>query len=109
MSDLILYTSDDGKTRMNLRVDGKTVWLTQAEIAELFATTPQNVTIHIRSIYDEGELIEAATCKDSLQVRSEGGRQVERSLKLYSLDLILAIGFRVRSPRGTQLEVNRIT
>lgn len=102
MSDLILYTSDDGKTRMNLRVEGQTIWLTQAEIAELFQTTPQNITIHIRSIYDEGELTEAATCKDSLQVRTEGGRQVARSLKLYSLDLILAIGFRVRSPRGTQ-------
>jgi hypothetical protein len=102
MSDLILYTSEDGKTRMNLRVDGERIWLTQAEIAELFQTTPQNVTTHIRSIYDEGELMEGATCKESLQVRSEGNRQVERSLKLYSLDLILAIGFRVRSPRGTQ-------
>lgn len=102
MSDLILYTSDDGKTRMNLRVEGQTIWLTQAEIAELFQTTPQNITTHIRSIYDEGELNEAATCKESLQVRSEGDRQVERSLKFYNLDLILAIGFRVRSPRGTQ-------
>jgi hypothetical protein len=102
MSDLILYTSDDGKTRMNLRVDGQTIWLTQAEIAELFLTTPQNVTTHIRSIYDDGELGEEATCKESLQVRSEGDRKVERSLRLYSLDLILAIGFRVRSPRGTQ-------
>ncbi len=102
MSDLILYTSDDGTTRMNLRVEGQTIWLTQAEIAELFQTTPQNITTHIRSIYDEAELNEAATCKESLQVRSEGERQVERSLKLYSLELILAIGFRVRSPRGTQ-------
>jgi hypothetical protein len=102
MSDLILYTSDDGQTRMNLRVEGQTIWLTQAEIAELFQTTPQNITTHIRSIYDERELDEEATCKESLQVRSEGDRRVERSLKLYSLDLILAIGFRVRSPRGTQ-------
>jgi hypothetical protein len=102
MSDLILYTSDDGQTRMNLRVEGRTIWLTQAEIAELFQTTTQNVTTHIGLIYDEGELDQAATCKDSLQVRSEGGRQVQRSLKLYNLDLILAIGFRVRSPRGTQ-------
>ncbi len=105
VSDLILCTSDDGRTRLNLRVEGQTIWLTQAEIAELFQTTPQNITLHVRSIYDEGELAEAATCKDSLQVRSEGGRGVERSLRVYNLDLILAIGFRVRSPRGTQFRL----
>lgn len=102
MSNPILYTSDDGKVHMNLRVEGDSVWLTQAEIAELFDTTPQNITMHIREIYSEGELVEGTTCKESLQVRSEGGRQVERALRFYRLDLILAIGFRVRSPRGTQ-------
>jgi hypothetical protein len=71
-------------------------------MAELYQTTPQNITLHVKSIYDEGELSEAATCKDYLQVRQEGDRQVQRSLKHYSLDMILAVGYRVRSPRGTQ-------
>ena len=87
---------------MQLRVEGQTIWLTQHEIAGLFQTTPQNITIHVRSIYDDGELFEPATCKESLQVRLEGDRQVQRSVKLYNLDLILAIGYRVRSLRGTQ-------
>ena len=102
MSELILYTSDDGQTRLQLRAEGGTVWLAQAEIADLFLTTPQNITIHLRSIYDEGEAEAGATCKESLQVRHEGEREVRRSIKLYNLDVILAIGYRVRSPRGTE-------
>jgi hypothetical protein len=102
MSDLILYTSDDGKTRMNLRVDGQTIWLTQLEIAELFQTTKNNVSIHTKNIFADGELAPEATVKESLTVQTEGDRQVERVITFYNLDLILAIGFRVRSPRGTQ-------
>ncbi len=71
-------------------------------MAELFQTTPQNVTLHLRGIFSEGELVEAATCKDYLQVRFEGGREVSRKLHHYHLDAILAVGFRVRSHRGTQ-------
>jgi len=102
MSQLILYTSDDGTTRLDLRVDGQTVWLTQLEIAELFQTTKQNVSLHARNIFAEKELELEATVKESLTVRSEGEREVKRSIQLYNLDLILAIGYRVRSPRGTQ-------
>ena len=102
MSDIILYTSPDGSTRLDLRIEGQTAWLSQAEIAELFQTTPQNITLHIKAIYGEGELTEAATCKQDLQVRQEGSRQVSRTVKFYNLDLILAIGYRVRSLRGTQ-------
>ena len=91
----------DGALNLQVRLDGQTVWLSQAGMAELYQTTPQNITLHIRSIYDEGELHEAATCKDYLQVRQEGDRQVQRSLKHYSLDMILGVGYRVRSPRGT--------
>lgn len=80
----------------------ETVWLTQAAIAELFQTTPQNITLHLAAIYQEGELEEGATCKDYLQVRQEGTRQVRRVLKHYNLEAILAVGYRVRSPRGTQ-------
>ena len=76
-SEIILYQTEDGTTRLSVRLEGETVWLTQAAIAELFQTTPQNVTIHVKSIYEEGELEAEATCKDYLQVRSEGTRQVE--------------------------------
>ncbi|QOC24086.1 virulence RhuM family protein [Wenzhouxiangella sp. AB-CW3] len=100
--ELILYRSEDGRAEIQLRADGETVWLTQAEMAELFDTTPQAITQHIRAIYGEGELSAEATCKDSLQVRQEGQRQVRRRLKAYSLPMILAVGYRVRSPRGTQ-------
>ncbi len=96
---ILIY--QDGATRLQVRLDGRTVWLTQAAMAELYQTTPQNVTIHLKSIYDEGELGEPATCKEFLQVRVEGGRRVQRSLKHYNLDAILAVGYRVRSARGT--------
>jgi hypothetical protein len=91
----------DGALDLQVRLDGQTVWLTQAAMAELYQTTPQNITLHIGAIYEEGELPESATCKEHLQVRVEGNRQVQRSLKHYSLDVILAVGYRVRSPRGT--------
>lgn len=101
-SEFILYQTEDGQTRVQCRFDDQTLWLTQAQIAELFQTTPQNVTLHLKAIFGEGELDEAATCKDYLQVRSEGGREVTRKLRHYRLEAILAIGFRVRSLRGTQ-------
>ena len=101
-SSIILYQTEDGRTRIQCRFENETLWLTQALIAELFQTTPQNVTLHLKSIYEEGELAEAATCKDYLQVRSEGGRQISRSLRHYSLPAILSVGYRVRSARGTQ-------
>lgn len=100
--ELILYTAEDGSTAIQLRAEGGTVWLTQAEIATLFDTTPQNITQHTKTIYAEGELTEGATCKELLQVRREGSRAINRTLKHYNLDMILAVGYRVRSPRGTQ-------
>jgi hypothetical protein len=100
--DIILYQTEDGQTRITLQARDGTVWLTQAEMAELFQVTPQAITQHVKAVYAEGEWTEAATCKEDLQVRSEGSRQVTRSINLYALPVILAIGFRVRSPRGTQ-------
>ena len=100
--ELLLYQTEDGRTRIECRFEGETVWLTQAMMAELFQTTPQNITQHLREIYAEGELDEAATCKAFLQVRAEGARRVSRNLHFYSLEAILAVGFRVRSQRGTQ-------
>ncbi len=101
-SEIILYQTEDGRTRVQCRFEDETLWLTQAQIGELFQTTPQNVTLHLKAIFAEGELVEAATCKDCLQVRKEGGREVARKLRHYRLEAILAVGFRVRSHRGTQ-------
>ena len=100
--DVVLYRTEDAAARLEVRLQGGTVWLTQAQMAELFQTSVPNVNIHLKAIYEEGELLEAATIKDYLIVRPEGGRQVSRAVLHYSLDAILAVGYRVRSPRGTQ-------
>ncbi|KQM76395.1 hydroxyacid dehydrogenase [Xylophilus sp. Leaf220] len=100
--EFVLYTSDDGITRVEMRVENGSLWLSQAEIATLFQTTPQNITQHVKAIYLEGEADPGATCKSGLQVRQEGSRQVRRTVRHYSLDVILAVGYRVRSARGTQ-------
>ena len=101
-SQILLYKTDDGHSRIEVRLENETVWLSQKLMAELFQTTTQNITIHIKGIYEDGELDELATCKEYLQVRQEGARQVRRSLKHYNLDMILAVGYRIRSHRGTQ-------
>ena len=100
--ELILYRSEDGRAEIQLRAEGDTVWLTQAEMADLFDTSVPNINTHIRNILKEEELDEGATIKDDLIVRDEGGRQVRRTVKFYSLPMILAVGYRVQSPRGTQ-------
>ncbi len=100
--ELILYRTEDGRDEIQLRLADGTVWLSQAEIAGLFDTTPQNITQHLANIFADGELSEEATCKQLLQVRTEGSRSVERQTKFYSLKMILAVGYRVRSPRGVQ-------
>lgn len=99
---LILYTTEDGKSRIQLRADQQTVWLTQLEIAELFASTKQNVSIHLKNLFEDNELDEIGTVKESLTVQIEGEREVRRPVTLYNLDAILAVGYRVRSPRGAQ-------
>ena len=99
---LVLYRTEDGQNRISCRLEEDSVWLTQAAIADLFQTTPQNITLHIGAIYQEGELREDSTCKEYLQVRQGGSRQVSRRLKHYNLNVVLAVGYRVRSPRGTE-------
>jgi len=100
--ELLLYRTEDGKTRVECRFAVGTVWLSQVTMAELFQTTVANVNIHLKNIYAERELVEAATIKDYLIVRREGSRQVSRRVLHYNLEAILAVGFRVQSPRGTQ-------
>ncbi len=102
MSSLILYTTDDGRSQIQLRADLGTVWLTQLEMAELFDATKQNISLHLKNIFEDGELDAAATVKESLTVQTEGTRQVQRPVTLYNLDAILAVGYRVRSPRGVR-------
>lgn len=100
--EFLLYQTEDGLSRVECRFDADTLWLSQALMAELFDTTPQNITLHLKALYEEGEISEKATCKEYLQVRLEGKRTVRRGVKHYNLDAILSVGFRIRSPRGTQ-------
>lgn len=101
-SQFIIYQSEDGKTRLDVRFVDETVWLTQALMADLFSTTPENVLMHLKNIFSEGELDQNATTKDFLVVRQEGTRQVKRSLKHYNLDAIISVGYRVQSHTATR-------
>ena len=99
MNDLILYTTEDGRSQIQLRTENQTVWLTQLEMAELFDATKQNISLHLKNLFEDGELDEAAVVKESLTTAADGKRY---STLLYNLDAILAVGYRVRSPRGVQ-------
>lgn len=100
--EFILFRSEDGQTHVECRFESDTLWLSQAEIANLYQITPQAITQHIKAIYEEGELVQNSTCKSFLQVRQEGNRRVNRNTLHYNLSMILAVGYRVRSVRGTQ-------
>ena len=102
MSNVIIYTTEDGAAKIELRLENGTVWLSQAEIAELFQTTKQNISKHIQAIFDDQELDETATVNQQLIVQNEGDREVSRAISFYNLDVILAVGYRVRSVRGIQ-------
>lgn len=102
MSNLIFYITDDGKSQIKLRAKDETVWLTQREMAELFNVSTDNVGLHLKNIYEDGELSREATTEESSVVQTEGSRKVQRPVTLYKLDAILAVGYRVRSPRGVQ-------
>ncbi|MCK9293477.1 MAG: virulence RhuM family protein [Desulfobulbaceae bacterium] len=99
MNDLILYTTEDGRSQIQLRTENQTVWLTQLEMAELFDATKQNISLHLKNLFEDGELDEGAVVKESLTTAADGKRY---STLLYNLDAILAVGYRVRSPRGVQ-------
>lgn len=99
---LILYTTEDGKSRIQLRAKDQTVWLSQREMAQLFDVSADNIGLHLKNLYGDGELAREATTEESSVVQIEGEREVQRKLTLYNLDAILAVGYRVRSPRGVQ-------
>ena len=95
--EIILYQREDGAVQIDVRVEDETVWLTQQQIAELFDTTKQNVNLHIQNIFNEGELLPEATVKKSLTVQNEGTREVRRQLTYYNLDVIISVGYRIKS------------
>ncbi|GLS26289.1 virulence RhuM family protein [Marinibactrum halimedae] len=101
-SQFIIYQSEDGRIKLDVRFMDETVWLTQALMANLFSTTPENVLMHLKNIYNEGELDQISTTKDFLVVRKEGNRQVKRKLKHYNLDAIISVGYRVQSHTATR-------
>ena len=99
--EILIYQSDDGLTNVEVKVEDETVWLTQQQMAELFQTSRTNVVEHIKHIYDEGELDEISTCRKFRQVRKEGNREVTRALPFYNLDMIISLGYRVKSVIAT--------
>ena len=103
--NLIIYNTEDGQAKISLTLQDGTVWLNQLQIAELFQTTKQNISKHIKAIFADGELDESSTVNYQLTVQNEGARRIERKMAFYNLDMILAIGYRVRSPRGVQFRL----
>ena len=95
--EILIYQSDDGLTNVEVKIQDETVWLTQQQMAELFQTSRTNVVEHIKHIYDEGELDELSTCRKFRQVRKEGQREVAREIPFYNLDMIISLGYRVKS------------
>ena len=102
---IVIYQTKNGQTKLTVNIDEETVWLSQAQMAELFETTVQNIIIHIGNIFREKELKKNATCKDFLQVQKEGKRLVNRTVQLFNLDVIISVGYRVKSKRGTQFRI----
>ena len=99
--DIVIYQTEDGGTKIDVRFEGETVWLTQQQMAELFGSSRTNIVEHIQHIYEEGELDEDSTCRKFRQVRDEGGRQVSREISHYNLDMIISLGYRVKSRIAT--------
>ena len=98
--NILIYQTETGETKIDTYFNDETIWMTQKSIAELYQTTPQNIILHIKNIYSDGELDENSTCKNYLQVQTEGTRKVQRNVKIYNLQVILAIGYRVRNNIG---------
>ena len=110
VGDIIIYQTEDGQTQVDVRMENDTVWLTQAQMAELFKSSRTNIVEHIQHIYDEDELDETSTCRKFRQVRQEGKRMVTREIPMYNLDMIISVGYRVNSKRGVKFRqwANRI-
>lgn len=104
-SQFLVYQAEDGQIKIDVRLEEETVWLTQQQMADLFQTTKQNISLHIQNIYEEGELVPEATVKKYLTVRNEGQRDVKRLLDHYNLDMIISVGYRVKSHVATRFRI----
>ena len=104
-NSVVIYRTESGIVELRADIEKDTIWATQAQIADLFETTPQNITLHLKSIYEDGELVKMATCKESLQVQKEGGRAVKRQVELYNLDAVIAVGYRINSKMATHFRI----
>jgi len=103
--EIILYQTSDNQTALEVRFEDDTVWLTQTQMVDLFNSTKQNISLHINNIFKEGELMQISTVKEYLTVQMEGLRKVHRKIFLYNLDVIISVGYRVKSQRGTQFRI----
>ena len=102
---IVIYQTEDGQTQIDVRMENETVWLTQAQMVELFQTTKQNISFHVGNVFKEGELEREATVKEYLTVQKEGKREIARQVKYYNLDVIISVGYRVKSKRGTTFRI----
>jgi hypothetical protein len=105
VGEIVFYQSEDGTVRLETRLENETLWLTQQQMAQLFQTSKQNISHHIRSIYEEGELVPEATVKNYLTVQREGNRDVQRQLEHYNLDVVISVGYRVKSLIATRFHI----
>jgi hypothetical protein len=106
-TEMVIYQSDDGRIHLETRLENETLWMTQSQMAELFGCSADNVSLHLKNIFEECELIEAATSEDFSVVRLEGERQVSRNIKHYNLDAIISVGYRVKSVIATRANCQR--
>jgi death-on-curing family protein len=100
-----IYQAKNGAIELKTDLNAETIWASQKQISQIFEVTPQNITIHLKQIFSDGELIKKSTCKESLQVQKEGGREVKRQVKEYNLDAIISVGYRVNSKKATQFRI----
>lgn len=100
-NNIVIYQSDDGKTKIDVKLENETVWLSQQQMSDLYDTTKQNISLHIKNIFDEEELVEKSTVKEFLTVQKEGNREVKRKVKYYNLDMIISLGYRIKSKVAT--------
>ncbi len=103
--EVLVYQAEGGEIKVDVRLEDETVWLTQQLMADLFQTTKQNISLHVQNIFEEGELLPGATVKEYLTVRREGDRQVQRTLEYYNLDIIISVGYRVKSIAATRFRI----
>lgn len=106
-SDMLIYENQDGKIKIDVRLEEETVWLTQYQMGQLFGKDKRTISEHISNIFTEGELIKSSTVRKFRTVQTEGNRQVERALDHYNLDVIISVGYRVKSVQGTQFRILR--